>query len=89
MDQPIKPFSRRTPEQWRNLIDQQYESGLSQKAFCQSHGLSLATFTNWKRRLKHPAETEIHHQPEQQQDWIEFETHLPEQSANTGWHMAR
>jgi len=87
VNQPAKPFSRRSPEQWQNIIDQQLESGLSQKAFCQSQGISLATFTNWKRKLKYPDESATHHQPKQHRDWIEFETHLPEQSPGTDWHM--
>ncbi len=42
---------RRTPEQWQQLIDQQALSSLTQKAFCQEHGIRLATFGYWKRKL--------------------------------------
>jgi putative transposase len=43
--------TRRTPEQWRQLIAEQAESGLSQEAFCKKRRLALSTFANWKRRL--------------------------------------
>ncbi|WP_408635973.1 IS66 family insertion sequence element accessory protein TnpA, partial [Parendozoicomonas callyspongiae] len=43
-----KPFSRRTPEQWQQIINDQQASGLPQKVYCRQHGLSLATFCNWK-----------------------------------------
>ncbi len=42
---------RHTPEQWQQLIDQQALSSLTQKAFCQEHGIRLATFGYWKRKL--------------------------------------
>ena len=46
-----KPFSRRTPAQWQQIINDQAISGLPQKAYCHQHGLSLATFCNWKKKL--------------------------------------
>ncbi len=52
MNQLTKPFTRLTPEQWQQIIDQQMAGGLSQKAFCQTQNISLATFTNWKRKLQ-------------------------------------
>ena len=46
-----KPFSRRTPAQWQQIINDQTISGLPQKAYCYQHELSLATFCNWKKKL--------------------------------------
>ncbi len=43
MSRSIRP--RRTAEQWRSLIAEQAESGLSQQAFCKRKRLSLSTFT--------------------------------------------
>jgi len=42
---------RRSAEQWRALIAEQADCGLSQSAFCKRKRLSLSTFTLWKRRL--------------------------------------
>jgi hypothetical protein len=42
---------RRGRDEWQRLIDEHSESGLTQAAFCEAHGLSLASFGNWKRRL--------------------------------------
>ncbi|MGH9485163.1 MAG: IS66 family insertion sequence element accessory protein TnpA, partial [Terriglobales bacterium] len=38
-----------TPEEWRQLIDEQRGSGQSQDAFCAAHGLAKSTFQSWKR----------------------------------------
>ena len=43
--------TRRTADQWRRLIAEQAESGMSQEAFCKHNRLALSTFANWKRRL--------------------------------------
>jgi len=45
--------TRLRKKQWQQLIEAQQSSGLSQKAFCQKEGLSLTTFSFWKRKLKH------------------------------------
>lgn len=42
---------RRTPEQWQQLIEQAAISGLTQKRFCEQHGIRPATFGHWKRKL--------------------------------------
>jgi len=44
-------YRRRSAEQWQELIDEQADSGLSQRVFCQQKRLSLSTFSLWKRRL--------------------------------------
>ena len=43
---------RRTREEWAALISEQAESGLSQRAFCESRDLSISTFSNAKRRAR-------------------------------------
>ena len=43
---------RRSKIEWRQLIDEQAASGLSQKAFCDQRGIPLATFGYWKRKLR-------------------------------------
>ncbi len=47
--------TRRTPAQWQKLVAAQQSSGLSQKAFCEQEGLSLATFGYWRRKLRKEA----------------------------------
>jgi hypothetical protein len=37
---------------WRQIVDQQLESGLSVKAFCAEKGVPVASFYQWKRKLK-------------------------------------
>jgi hypothetical protein len=45
----------RTTEEWQRLIDEQMESGLNQKEFCLSKGLSLKTFSTRKSRMRSAA----------------------------------
>ena len=46
---------RRTAEQWAAPLAEHGESGLSQRAFCRSRGLSVGAFYNAKSRAKAPA----------------------------------
>lgn len=41
----------RSAEQWRSILDKQEKSGLTVRAFCQSHSLGYASFITWRRRL--------------------------------------
>src|SRR5690554_7316247 len=43
---------RRDASQWRALVEQQRESGLSVRAFCQQHALDTMSFYAWRRRLR-------------------------------------
>lgn len=42
---------RRSGEQWSRLIEEHARSGLSQRAFCEAHGLGYSSFT--KARASH------------------------------------
>lgn len=44
-------YRRLSAEQWQTLITEQQCSGVSQRAFCEAHGLTIGSFKNWKRRL--------------------------------------
>jgi hypothetical protein len=37
---------------WKNLIDEQAQSGLNAPAFCSEQNLKLAQFYRWRRRFK-------------------------------------
>jgi hypothetical protein len=43
---------RRGKENWRKLLEEQAESGLSVTKFCELRKLSSVTFYNWRQRLK-------------------------------------
>lgn len=42
---------RRTPAQWRELLQVQQSSGLSMAAFCRQQGLRQKSFYYWHRKL--------------------------------------
>ncbi|WP_419649563.1 IS66 family insertion sequence element accessory protein TnpA [Thiolapillus sp.] len=81
---------RRSRTEWQALIDEQIASGLTQKAFCGQQGISLATFSYWRRKLQ--AESSSTATPTSPSidtvslaDWIE----LPTQGSATdgGWQI--
>jgi hypothetical protein len=37
-------------EQFLEMLQSQQASGLSIKAYCQTNGISVSNFTNWKRK---------------------------------------
>ena len=45
----------RTPEQWKTLVDQQRDSGLSAPQFCKRESIGYASFCNWRKRLSDPS----------------------------------
>lgn len=87
MAQSRKNVSRPCSEQWLQIINQQCESSLSQKAFCQSRNISLSTFTHWKRKLRKEQESAFSLQVEPQSDWIEFPADTASTTAANDWHM--
>ncbi|WP_422491424.1 IS66 family insertion sequence element accessory protein TnpA [Endozoicomonas sp. ALE010] len=88
MNQPTKPFTRLTPEQWQQIIGQQMACGLSQKAFCQTQNSSLATFTNWKRKVKSDADTDSTNVVQASDlELIELPNKLSEPPASSNWHI--
>ncbi|MFT5392056.1 MAG: putative transposase [Gammaproteobacteria bacterium] len=45
----------RTAREWETVLAEQASSGLSQKAYCQRHGITLSGFYNARSRLKSKA----------------------------------
>lgn len=43
---------RRSAEQWSAIIEQQVQSGLPIKVFCEEQNLGFSTFSKWKRKLQ-------------------------------------
>ena len=40
---------------WATHLDKQQRSGLSQRAYCAAHDLSLKSFAYWRRKQRHGA----------------------------------
>ena len=51
-NQSSRRRERHSPEFWRQLVAEQRESGLSQRAFCEQRDLAVSTFQWWRRRLR-------------------------------------
>ncbi len=46
-----KPATYRTAAQWKTLITEQAQSNQTIKQFCDSKGLTVSTFYDWRRKL--------------------------------------
>lgn len=50
--QPITQYpGRRTAAQWQTVVAAQQDSGLSQREYCEREGISLSSFSHWRRKL--------------------------------------
>jgi len=47
--------SRRSQDQWRELLDRFEHSGQTQEQFCTAHDLGLSTLGRWRKRLRRQA----------------------------------
>ena len=47
-----KRKSRRSEEEWREIVERCEGSPLSQSKFCLSEGIALSSLQKWKRRLE-------------------------------------
>ena len=78
---------RRTLEQWQALVDQQRQSGLSARQFCQQQQIGYASFCNWRKRLSE--------QPDESDDSASSEPSFLDLSSlmgdsrttNAGWNI--
>jgi len=46
------PRVRRSPEEWREIIEQQQRSGLSRARFCRRERIARTTFEKWEQKLR-------------------------------------
>ncbi|TKG00527.1 IS66 family insertion sequence element accessory protein TnpB, partial [Vibrio sp. F13] len=49
---------RRTDLEWQSLFEQYESSSVTQRAFCEEHGLSLSTFFAKRRQLQTASQSE-------------------------------
>jgi len=64
---------RRTNQEWQSLLEQYESAHLSQKVFCERHGMSLATFHAKRQQLRQTEET--NHSSFVQAEIVEIRTH--------------
>ena len=83
---PTKKYQRRSPQEWKSLVEGQVESGLSAPQFCEGNDISYASFSVWKSRFQ---STEPHattdNRLEEQSGFIDLST-LPS-SPESGWRI--
>ena len=81
-----KKYQRRSPQEWKSLVEEQIESGLSAPQFCKDNDISYASFSVWKRRFQ---STESHattdNRLEGQSGFIDLSS-LPS-SPESGWRI--
>lgn len=83
----MKRYTRHSKLQWQQLISTQQTSGLTQKVFCQQEGLSITSFSKWRRKLKDDAGSVLSVSNREQPSsdaWIELPAVLP---TTPSWHI--
>ena len=65
---------RRTPAQWRELVQGWPRSGETQAAYCRRHSIAVSTFHRWRERLRQATQTR---QPALSADALQPVTLLP------------
>jgi hypothetical protein len=55
-------MAKRTPQQWRELIQKQSESGQTATAFCAAHGINPKYFSLQKNKLNHRDKNNLKHE---------------------------
>lgn len=82
---------RRSRAEWEQLIADQSVSGQSQAEFCRQAGVSLSTFTYWKRKLSDGARPAGHRQGAAETPMFAelavAEPETTEPSAPAGWDV--
>ncbi|TMO72342.1 hypothetical protein CWC16_19825 [Pseudoalteromonas sp. S3776] len=68
MTQTSSSPKRLSKEQWQAQICEQQHGTVNQSEFCRSKGLCLATFNNWKRKLKPTEKAGTENSPH----WVEL-----------------
>ena len=66
-------------EQFLQMLQSQQASGLSIKAYCQTNGISVSNFTNWKRKYVLNASN-----PSRQLVPVRVQTHRASQTSSSG-----
>jgi hypothetical protein len=59
---------RRSAAQWREILQQFNDSGLSATAFCNRNGMAYGTFVRWRHKLSRPKTTSVPDKPSS--DWL-------------------
>ena len=81
-----KKYQRRSPQEWKSLVEGQVESGLSAPQFCEGNDISYASFSVWKRRFQSTeSDATTDNRLEEQSGFIDLST-LPS-SPESGWRI--
>jgi hypothetical protein len=78
--------TRRTVDQWQDLLKTDEDSGLSQRIFCQQQGIALSTFYSWRKKLR-----ELHTSGDnqlQQDQFVQLTPPIASPSIDNSWDVA-
>ena len=85
-----RTYTQRSRLQWQAHIEQQAQSGLSIKNYCQQHDLAVSNFYNWRKKLG--ADEARPSGSERDEPWIavrpEPSPHSPTSATNSLQEMA-
>lgn len=79
----MKHHPRRTAAEWQQLVEEQQESGSTQKAFCEMQGIRPATFGYWKRKLS--AVSSVDHGADS--SWLDLSSLTAAKAPSSSWRI--
>lgn len=68
---------RRTSVQWQQILQEQDQSGLSIKEYCQQHNIATSCFFKWRGKLMTTSVKNISDAPARDEKWIPLENDAP------------
>ena len=78
-------YTRRTADQWLDLMKSYEDCGLNQHAFCQQQGIALSTFYSWRKKLRE--QNSRGDNPPQQDRFVELTPPTVSPTIDNGWDV--
>ncbi|NQY65370.1 MAG: hypothetical protein HRT38_16965 [Alteromonadaceae bacterium] len=68
---------RRTSAQWQQILQEQEQSGLSIKEYCQQNNIATSCFFKWRGKLTQPSSENISVTEPENEKWLPLEKDIP------------
>ena len=54
-----RQYTNRSESEWRSIVDDYKTSTLTQKEFCEKHGIAISGFHHWRKRFRKASPSSI------------------------------
>ena len=77
-------YQRRSPEQWKSIIDDFTNNDLSGPQYCQQHNIKYASFCKWRQRFLSRTSNE---EKPNEAGFMDLSTLINTDSDRSSWHI--